>query len=488
MLTSPTTYGVSCRLPGLLASIIQRKGSDPIDPMVSAAALRRALGASLLRGRPSSRALSTGGAPLHGVADPRLGIGSLQLSPEETAAEQALRDMLPEFKEAAVALHGEDEPQPLTNSARAARALPALERAVEICRSAMGPDSVYLLAALRHLAHTHFLHGDYELANRALLERGELMRWPMAEQERVLRLFLRENRPAATGEWCQKDVFARLFPKDETVPLKWTIYELIGKSLQGGAAELAAAVGDPLFTDAVETLRAKKGDVGEPTDSTKQSLLAREIPYLTAQYASLCVVASDALATDPKELSDQQRESLQRAETLWKEALTWVERTGGNDDQEELTAGIDSPFEAWIHTNIGEVLLAQKKPEEAMEFLGKALATQQKDKSGNALGLARVLSKIAVGCHAVGQAVSSEGLFTTVIESFAKEKALSVTDQVEYARVMRAYGNLLANWEKREGDAANKYAQADSIQQAVQDRCKANSAVGALHPLFYLPL
>jgi tetratricopeptide (TPR) repeat protein len=460
--------------------------------LAASAACRRLPGSSR-----AARALSTAGPPRHNFGDPKIGIGYLQLPPEETRAEQELLAMLPEFQEAAALLHGggDSDAQLLPNSKRAELALPALHRTVDICRSAMGHNSVYLLAALRHLALTLFQRGDYEAANRVMRERGELMQWPVSEHERMLRFLLRQNRPAAASDWCQKDHFTALFPQDDTVPLKWTIYELIGTSLRGGASELAAAVDDPLFTDAVDTLRSKKCDVRDGDDAS-ESLLAREIPYLTAQYASLCVVASGALATGAtngsmsakEELTDHQKQCLQQAEDLWKDALAFTSRSGGDEAKEELTTGVDSPFEAWIETNLGEVLLAQKKPEEAMEFLGKALTTQKQDKSGNALGLARVLSKIAVGCHAVGQAVSSEGLFTTVVESFEKEAFLSVTDQLEYAHVLRAYGQLLADWEKREGDAAKKIAQAEAVEQQVLQRCKDSDSSAALHPIFYLPL
>lgn len=455
----------------------------------SAAASRRFSGAS------ASRFMSTSSPPRHNFGDPKIGIGYLQLTPEETRAEQDLLAMLPEFQQAAALLHGDNDAQLLPNSKRAELARAPLQRTVDICRSAMGHESVYLLAALRHLALTLFMGGDYEAANRVMLERGEIMNWPVTEHERMLRFFLRQNRPDAANEWCQKDNFTALFPSDETVPLKWSIYELIGKSLSGGASELAAAVDDPLFTGEIETLRNKKREVGDG-DGVKESLLGREIPYLTAQYASLCVVASGALAKGATngsmhakvELTDHQTLCLQQAENLWKDALAYIAHTGGDEVKEEMITGVDSPFEAWIETNLGEVLLAQKKPEEAMEYLGKALTTQKQEKSGNALGLARVLSKIAVGCHAVGQAVSSEGLFTTVVESFEKETFLSVTDQLEYARVLRAYGQLLSDWEKREGDAGKKITQAEAIEQQVLQRCKDSGSNAALHPLLYLPL
>lgn len=452
----------------------------------------RRLNVAARAGSIAARALSTDvGTLAHNAADTKIGIGYLQLSPEEIQAEQELLQFLPEFQHATKILHGkDDEFAALTNWKRASLAIPQLERAVEICRSSMGFQSVYLLAALRHLFLTYFMQGNYAMANKVMLERGELMNWPMYEQERVLRLFLRENTPEAALTWCQKEVFTSLFPKDETVPLKWTIYELISKSLRDGADD-GLDVNDPLFTKAVEVLRCKKDMVAGKGAAADDSLLSRDIPYLMSQYASLCLVASGAL-TKPtgvdNELNEQQLVSLNQAEVLWREALTWVEQTVGDDVKEELTTGVDAPFEAWTQTNLGEVLLRKKKPEEAMEHLGKALKIQQQEKGGNSLALSRILGKIAEGCHAVGQAVSAEGLFTTAVEAFEKEKFLSMTDQVEYARVLRAYGDLLQNWEKREGGAKQKYAQADAVEQQVALLCREQNSRAPLQPVFYLPL
>ncbi|GLE07773.1 hypothetical protein PINS_up018439 [Pythium insidiosum] len=350
----------------------------------------------------------------------------------------------------------------------------------------MGFHSVFLLAALRHLFLTYFMAGNYAMATKTMQERGELMNWPVTEQERILRLFLRQNQPQKSLEWCQKDVFTALFPKDETVPLKWTIYEHIAKVLQSGAHEFQ--VQDPLFRKAVEVLRCKKDVIVQEGGSADDSLLSREIPYLMSQYASLCLVASDALGKNSKELSEQQRVCLSQAEVLWRESLTWVEKKTGDAVAEDITSGIDVPFEAWIETNLGELLLRMDRTEEGMEFLGKALTKQQQQKGNNALALSRVLSQIAQGCHTLGQAVSAEGLFTSVVDAFEKESSLSLTDQVEYARVLRAYGDLLKDWDKREKDATLKYEKARAIDESIAAECAKNKCQDALHPVFYLPL
>lgn len=426
--------------------------------------------------------------PRHNFADTKIGIGYLQVTPEEIQAEQELLQVLPEFQQATKILHGEsEESMKMTNSKKASLAIPHLERTVDICRSSMGFQSVYLLSALRHLFLTYFLQGNYAMANDVMHERGELMSWPINEQERMLRMFLRENKPLSALEWCQKEVFTSLFPKDETMPLKWTIYELISKSLRDGVDDGGLDANDPLFTKAVDVLRSKKDMISEQGGAANDSLLSREIPYLMSQYASLCLVSSDT-TSDTDELSDQQLASLNQAEVLWKEALTWVEKTTSDDKKDEMMTGVDAPFEAWTQTNLGELLLRKKKPEEAMEHLGKALKIQQSEKGGNPLALSRILGKIAEGCHAVGQAVSAEGLFTTAVESFEKESFLSVTDQVEYARVLRAYGDLLKNWEKREGGAQQKYAQAAEVEQKIARRYQEHNCRAPLHPAFYLPL
>lgn len=455
--------------------------------------LNEAAGSSSALRALSTNAGTSSNTHAHNVADTKIGIGYLQLTPEEIQAEQELLQFLPEFQQATKILHGtDDEFAALTNWKRASLAIPQLERTVEVCRSSMGFQSVYLLAALRHLFLTYFMQGNYAMANKVMHERGELMSWPMYEQERMLRLFLRENTPEAALAWCQKDVFTSLFPKDETMPLKWSIYELISKSLRDGADD-GLNVNDPLFTKAVEVLRCKKDLVAEKGGPADDSLLSRDIPYLMSQYASLIIVSSGALTNpaggdDNNELSEQQLVALNQAEALWREALTWVEQTVGDDNKEELTTGVDAPFEAWTQTNLGELLLRKKKPEEAMEHLGKALKIQQQEKGGNSLALSRILSKIAVGCHAVGQAVSAEGLFTTATEAFEREKFLSISDQVEYARVLRAYGDLLQNWEKREAGAKQKYAQAEAIEKQVELLCQEQNSRAPLQPVFYLPL
>ncbi|KAE8876267.1 hypothetical protein PF003_g39590 [Phytophthora fragariae] len=87
---------------------------------------------SLLSPGRYTRALLTSAV----FADPSVGIGSLPLAPEETQAERELLKSLPEFQEAAQVLLGQggDEARLLPNCKRAEKALPMLQRTVEICR------------------------------------------------------------------------------------------------------------------------------------------------------------------------------------------------------------------------------------------------------------------------------------------------------------------------------------------------------------------
>jgi tetratricopeptide (TPR) repeat protein len=312
------------------------------------------------------------------------------------------------------------------------------------------------------------------------------MDWPVPEQERILRLFLRQSQPALGLEWCQKDVFTALFPKDVTVPIKWTMYELVAKTLQDGGA---LHVKDPMFARAVEVLRMQQ-DAHAQEDAAlhHDSLLSHELPHLLSQYAALSLVASDALVTKPDALSEVQQASLKQAEVLWRDSLAWVEQLKSNGPKDELATGVDASFEACIQTNLGELLLRMNRTEEATELLGKALQTQQQEKGGNALALSRVLSKIAQACHMNDQAVSSEGLFTSVLDGFEKEPHLSLTDQVEYALALRAYSALLNNWEKRERDAQLKLEKAQEVERAIAAQCASHKCAAPLHPVFYLPL
>ncbi|KAI9916112.1 hypothetical protein PsorP6_018219 [Peronosclerospora sorghi] len=437
--------------------------------------------------------------PRHVFADSSVGIGSLPLAPEETQAERELLNSLPEFREAAQVLLGKaDEARLLPNSKRAEKVLLKLQRTVEICRSAMGFQSVYLQAVLRHLVATLFMKGDVKEAKKMMQERGDIMQWPVTEHERMLRLLLRSNLPKEAQAWCKREEYTKLSPLDEIVPLKWTLYDLIRKELSGGPDQLEKALDDPLFAHAVEILRQKKNVVltHEETGNLKASevQLGRDIPYLLAQYASLSVVSTRALERDAKAetpLTDTQQMSLNQAEVLYKEALAWVEDTAAEDDKDALLAsGPNAPFRAWVETNLGELLLC-KEPEKAMEWLGKAMSTLQAERNGvggSTLAMTRVLGQVARGCHAMGQAVTSEGLFVTAVEAFEREATLSSTDRVEFARVLRAYGDLLASWEKRETDAARRYEQAEQVEQELARMCEDTQSATALHPIFYLPL
>ncbi|KAE9066109.1 hypothetical protein PF010_g27938 [Phytophthora fragariae] len=82
------------------------------------------------------RSLLSPGRYTRALLTSAVGIGSLPLAPEETQAERELLKSLPEFQEAAQVLLGQggDEARLLPNCKRAEKALPMLQRTVEICR------------------------------------------------------------------------------------------------------------------------------------------------------------------------------------------------------------------------------------------------------------------------------------------------------------------------------------------------------------------
>lgn len=119
----------------------------------------------------------------------------------------------------------------------------------------------------------------------------------------------------------------------------------------------------------------------------------------------------------------------------------------GNKDP-LLYSGPYASFDAWVKAKLAELLLRKNNMDEAMEWLGKAMATLQAEQNGiggSALATTRVLGLIARGCHAIGQAVTSEGLYVTVIVSFKRKADLSSIDRVDTARALHAYGDLLTN-------------------------------------------
>ncbi|RQM25871.1 hypothetical protein B5M09_003422 [Aphanomyces astaci] len=111
---------------------------------------------------------------------------------------------------------------------------------------------------------------------------------------------------------------------------------------------------------------------------------------------------------------------------------------------------------------IGEVYLAQGRNEDAMNILGLALKRNEAVPS-EPLELARTLGLLAVGYHRLGQAVSSEGLFTSSLDKYEAAAPLNRAHCVAYAKTLVGYGHLLQQWEKREADGAAKLAKGTEL-------------------------
>nr|CCA17289.1 conserved hypothetical protein [Albugo laibachii Nc14] len=427
----------------------------------------------------------------HNFFNSKFGVGNLELTSEEVTAEQDLAQNLPDFQLAINGLFEERSSKDHgrgthTNFQKVASALPHLERTADICRSSMGFNNPFLLVSLRYLCLAYFIQGKYSLANKIMQERGEAMDWPIVEQERMLRLQLRQNRHEISSEVAKLDTFKALYPNDELVPLKWTMYELIAKYLQFGPKELDTM--DPLYAVAAEKLRRKKGVVKKEQEVQPESLhtlmpLDREVPFLLSQFASLCYVVTESQQCTTEVLGDNTTVYLDQAEILWKEALHWVEHFVEDAENEN-----NKKFQMCVQMNLGEVCLTKKKPIEAIEFLEKALQLQQTTSFGSELVLARVLGRLAEGYHALEQPVNSEGLFQSAVEAYEKTSFLSLTQQMEYAGILRKFGKLLGAWEKRDTDAQNRFAKADTIEQEIGKQLKATGCKYPFHSAFYLPL
>ncbi|RHY92438.1 hypothetical protein DYB37_001703 [Aphanomyces astaci] len=111
---------------------------------------------------------------------------------------------------------------------------------------------------------------------------------------------------------------------------------------------------------------------------------------------------------------------------------------------------------------VGEVYLAQGRNEDAMNILGLALKRNEAVPS-EPLELARTLGLLAVGYHRLGQAVSSEGLFTSSLDKYEAAAPLNRVNTVAYAKTLVGYGHLLQQWEKREADGAAKLAKGTAL-------------------------
>ncbi|RHX96532.1 hypothetical protein DYB25_008068 [Aphanomyces astaci] len=112
--------------------------------------------------------------------------------------------------------------------------------------------------------------------------------------------------------------------------------------------------------------------------------------------------------------------------------------------------------------SLPEIYLAQGRNEDAMNILGLALKRNEAVPS-EPLELARTLGLLAVGYHRLGQAVSSEGLFTSSLDKYEAAAPLNRAHTVAYAKTLVGYGHLLQQWEKREADGAAKLAKGTEL-------------------------
>ncbi|RHY31218.1 hypothetical protein DYB32_003666 [Aphanomyces invadans] len=176
-----------------------------------------------------------------------------------------------------------------------------------------------------------------------------------------------------------------------------------------------------------------------------------------ANYAALAA-ASDlsslgATSSQPLEASPASHSHLDEAVALWNDLVEAL------SSQDGLTRA-DLSFLASILTNL--VYLAQGRTEDAMNILGQALKRNEAVPS-QPLELARTLGLLAIGYHRLGQAVSSEGLFSSSLDKFEAATQLSRVHTVAYAKTLVGYGHLLKQWEKREADGDAKLAKGNAL-------------------------
>lgn len=435
--------------------------------------------------------LKTTQSSSHKFSNSKFGIGILELTSEELAAEEELIQALPDFQLAVDILHGsstsnkEGRGMPSLFQ-KVILAVPHLERTAEICRSSMGNQNPFYLVPLRYLSLAYFIQGKYSLANKIMQERGETMNWPIAEQERMLRLQLRQNCHKISTEVAKLDTLNALYPNDDLIPLRWTTYTLIAEYLQSGPKKLD--IMDPLYAEAVEKLRRKKDVVKKEQELKPKSVaelesLNRQVPFLLSQFASLCYVVTDSSQCTTKAMGENTTLYLDQAEVLWKEALNWADQYVEDAENEN-----NKRFRICVQTNLGEVCLIKNKPEEGIEFLETALHLYRDSAFDSDLVLARILGRLAEGYHALQQPVNSEGLFQSAVQAYDKMPFLSMTHQMEYAGISRKFGKLLQAWDKRDTDAKIRFAKADTIDQEMKKQLESTECKYPFHSAFYLPL
>lgn len=97
----------------------------------------------------------------------------------------------------------------------------------------------------------------------------------------------------------------------------------------------------------------------------------------------------------------------------------------------------------------------------------------------------RILYRLADGYHRMGEAVTSEGLFTTSLEHL--KDGNNMAQLLEYANALDKYQQLLRNWEKRENEAKKVAEQQKQVEQRVLDMMKASECKKPLFSFFDAP-
>lgn len=144
---------------------------------------------------------------------------------------------------------------------------------------------------------------------------------------------------------------------------------------------------------------------------------------------------------------------------VWEETLAGLDRPREGDPKER-EVGL---AEARLWLNLAMVYLGDKGGEEgaklkdlqkADETASKALKLYEKHLSPQDPRMGPALVAIAQHRHIIGQAVSAEGLFRSVIDLLSTPAALA-SPQLRYSlyRAQFNYSKLLADWDRRERDA-----------------------------------
>ncbi|CAK4633825.1 hypothetical protein LEN26_003827 [Aphanomyces euteiches] len=297
-----------------------------------------------------------------------------------------------------------------------ARAVAPLKRMLEVCESMAAAQPALAVEAAWQLGQVHARLGQVDDAVKFF------RRDPVYGLDQAIRTLLVHG---------DADKAVALLGSNEKQALEPTSAELYGQIAQYIKEGTLSALSSPSLENA---------------DSVE---LANAAALMVAQSSVKFTAESSSLTA----LSDDDEALFQQAETLW---LRATEVAGATDKENEL-------WTAWSWANLGELYLAQGRDEDALNILGKALKVQEK-RPEEPLHLARTLGLIAMGYHRLGQAVTSEGLFATSLETFqAHQSHLNRVETLVHGKTLIGYGRLLEQWDKREADGANRVAAGQQV-------------------------